>query len=448
MKRQARARALFLCWLSIAGATVAGGQPGPPVSLAGTGFSVFFPIVTRARGVSTTFYTSLDVTNNLVTATTDVLFNYRSADGSLNKSGTLTTLGGFGNFHTDDFLQLLVTRGVLTQAQADSTFGTLVLTFANPAFTAGTEGSAVTRIYNYLTGNSGASVGLAYRAQVIRANGAHRLAAVITDTKLSSGGPTVVTNLGLANVGVDDSGNPIAASAIVTLSFFDPRLGIRVGSQPQYTLAPGQVVQINDVFTQFPMPSGTNSIFVIADGSTGATAPQIDGYISVKDTTSSDGSYFAMQPIPPGTTSAPTSKWYLSPLLQFTLNANPSASSSGGLQLCLSRMDWTTTLQGPLNGTSYAFNLGTQSSLGSSDPPNGRLVAEIIRKRGSTETVFASKTFDTTKTYAVQNAVIAGADFAGQAGDVVDLRVRIQQGLPCIAEYVGAGTDSFIMISP
>lgn len=450
-----RSQALFLSFLWITSAaftteqTDANRLPGPPVALAGSGFSLFFPIVTRARGASTTFYTTLDVTNNQPSATTDVLFNYRSADGTINKSGTLTTLGDFGNFHTDDFLQLLVTRGVLTQAQADSTFGTLVLTFSNPAFTAGTEASAVTRIYNYLSGNSGASVGLAYRAQPIRQNGAHRLASIITDTKVPSAtAPSVLTNLGIANVGVDDSGQSTTASAIVTLSFFDPRVGIRVGSQPTYTLAPGQVVQINDVFSQFSLPSGTNSIFVTIDGPTGASAPQIDGYISVKDTTSNDGSYFAMQPIPPGPGVTATGKWYLSPLLQFTLNPNPTPRASASVQLCLSRMDWTTTLQSPLSGTSYTFNLGTQSSIVTLDPPNGRLIAEIIRKRGSTETTLASKTFDTTKTYAVQNAVVSGPDFAGKAGDVLNLRVRIQEGVPCIAEYVGAGTDSYIMISP
>jgi hypothetical protein len=433
MKQQLCVLALFLCCLPAEGAV-----------------NMFFPIVTRARGVSTTFYTAIDVTNNHSSASTDVLFQYRSADGAINTSGTLTTLGTHGNFHTDDFIQLLADRGAITPTQANSTFGTLVLTFANAAFSTGTEASAVARIYNYLVGNSGASVALAYRAQPIRPNGAHRLTSIISDARFAGAGtaPVVLTNFGIANMGVDDSGSPTTNAATVTLSFFDPRVGIRVGTQPTYTLNPGQVVQINDVFGQFSLPSvGSNSLIVTVDGPTGATAPQIEGYVVIKDTSSNDGAYFSMQAVPPAPTGT-SSTWYLSPVLDFTLNSTPTAKSTGGVQLCLSSMSWTRTLQSALTGTNYTFNLGMQSSLNSADPPNGRLLAEIIRRRSGTDTVVASKTFDTTKTYLVQNAVVTGPDFAGQSGDVLVFRARIQQGVPCIAEYTGAGTDSYIVISP
>src|SRR4051812_28700510 len=111
MKRHLFALALVLCGLGTSAAAAVN--------------SLFFPIVTRARGVSTTFYTAIDVTNNHSSATTDVLFQYRSADGAINASGTLATLGTHGNFHSDDFLQLLADRGAISQAQANSTFGTL-----------------------------------------------------------------------------------------------------------------------------------------------------------------------------------------------------------------------------------------------------------------------------------------------------------------------------------
>jgi hypothetical protein len=67
MKQQLCALALFLCCLPAEGAV-----------------NMFFPIVTRARGVSTTFYTAIDITNNHSSASTDVLFQYRSADGAIN----------------------------------------------------------------------------------------------------------------------------------------------------------------------------------------------------------------------------------------------------------------------------------------------------------------------------------------------------------------------------
>jgi hypothetical protein len=257
----------------------------------GAGFSVDFPIVGRVHGVSTTFFTALDLTNN-TNQPVDVDFFYTPADGSATRSGTLGTLQGFDELHTDDFLQSLVDAGALTSNLADNSFGTLLLTFNNPSFTKGTEVSAVARVYSFVSGTSGPTYGLSYRATPLHTDGAHSLASVARST---SG---LVTNIGIENVGIDDSGNAVSAPVTVQLSFFDPTTGARVGTQPAFNLAPGQVIQINDVLNNagtnaFQLPAGTSSVIVFVDEIAGSS--QISGYAVQKDISTNDGSFVLMQ---------------------------------------------------------------------------------------------------------------------------------------------------------
>jgi hypothetical protein len=257
----------------------------------GAGFSVDFPIVGRVRGASTTFFTSLDVTNNTALPT-DVDFFYTPADGSATRSGTLGTLQGFEDIHTDDFLQTLIDSGVITPNQGDSSFGTLLLTFNNPTFTKGTEATAVARVYNFVSGTSGPTFGLSYRAQPLHTVGAHSLTSVARRTS------DLVTNIGVENVGIDDSGNSVSGPITVRVSFVDPSTGAAVGTQPTFNLAPGQVVQINDVLNNaetnaFQFPAGTTSVIVFVDEIAGNS--QISGYAVQKDITTNDGSFVLMQ---------------------------------------------------------------------------------------------------------------------------------------------------------
>src|SRR6266542_1598860 len=216
------------------------------------GYSIYFPVVTRVQGASTFFYTSLDVTNNHSTQSTDVNFNYISGDGTINKSGKLVTLQKLGSYHSDDFIKTLA--------------------------------------------DSGPSIGLAFRAQALHTNGAHKLVSVISDTDTPGNtGVRVITNLGLMNVGINDAGDTVTDPATLTLTFIDPATGFRVGTQPQVTLNRGQVTQLNDVFSSFSIPSTATSLTVLVEGPTGASAPQIDGYVVLKDVLTNDGSYFAMQ---------------------------------------------------------------------------------------------------------------------------------------------------------
>ncbi len=254
-------------------------RPRPRVVGAGGGFSVDLPIVGRVRGVSTTFFTALDVTNNTAMAT-DVVFSWIPADGSAARSGLLTTLGGFDNLHIDDFIGEMASNGLI--AQPDNTFGTLLLTFTNPSFHLGSEATAVARIYSFVSGSSGPTFGLAYRAPALQTGGAHSLSSIVRV------GEGMVANLGVENVGIDDAGNPVAEPVTVRLTFFDPVTGEQDGDPMQFTLGPGVVRQFNDV------ARSTRIVFVDQIAGTA----QIRGYVVMKDATTNDGSLVFMQESP------------------------------------------------------------------------------------------------------------------------------------------------------
>jgi hypothetical protein len=257
-------------------------------------FSVDLPIVTRAQGASTTFYTSIDITNN-APQPTDVSYEYISADLSIDVSGTLVrNLAGRGNFHQDDLMSYLASAGAITAAQANSTFGTMLLTFQNPSFVNGTEATATVRVYNFLNSGQRPSIGLAYRAIPLRKNGAHSLASVITNTTTADPSvPSVVTNLGLENVGINDAGQADGTPITLQLTFYDPATGVQVGPQPTVALNAGQVTQLNDVWSRYGLPTTSTSLLVSVAEVSGTA--QIRGYISVKDTFTNDGSFFFMQ---------------------------------------------------------------------------------------------------------------------------------------------------------
>jgi hypothetical protein len=254
----------------------------------GNGFSVDLPIVGHVHGATTTFSTSLDITNN-TPQPTDVEFFYTPADGSAPRSGVIANLPGFDNLHFDDFLEGLVSAGILTSNQAENSFGSLLLTFTNPAFHTGTEATAVARVFS--AASQGGTFGLAYRARPIETNGPHSLSSLIRN------GNGMTANIGIENLGVDNGGNSLSDSVTVRLSFFDPDTGTLVGPQPTFTLSPGQVVQINDVFRQYALTQSALLVFVDEISGTG----QIRGYAVAKDAVTNDGAFVFMQESPAST---------------------------------------------------------------------------------------------------------------------------------------------------
>jgi hypothetical protein len=257
----------------------------------GGGFSVDLPVVARARGFSTMFFTSLDITNN-TSQPTDVDFFYTPADGSATRSGSFGMLLGFDNIHTEDVLLSLVSAGIMPPGQADNTLGTMLLTFDNPSFHTGNEATAVARVWSFASGSAGPTNGSAYRALPLHTGGAHVLAGLVRN------GGGLLTNIGIENVGIDDAGNPVEAPLTVRLTFFDPSTGAPVGTQPTFILAPGQMTQISNIFdvdgtNAYRLPVGAPSLIVFAEATAGSS--QVAGFVVWKDTSTNDGAFVLMQ---------------------------------------------------------------------------------------------------------------------------------------------------------
>jgi hypothetical protein len=104
----------------------------------------------------------------------------------------------------------------------------------------------------------------------------------------------LVTNIGVENLGVDDQGNALTDNVTVRLSFFDPGTGALAGQQPMITLAPGQVVQVNDVFRTYGLAGDAAILFVDEVSGSG----QVRGYAVMKDVATNDGAFVFMQESP------------------------------------------------------------------------------------------------------------------------------------------------------
>jgi hypothetical protein len=258
------------------------------------GFSVDFPLVMGLAGASTRFYTAVDITSNS-DEPTDVTFEYISDSLAIDATGVLLVgLPGHGNFHTDDFIQYLAAQGFLTAQQAANTKGTLLLTFTNPSFTTGTEASATLRTFNYVTPGQRPSIGFAYRAYPLYQSGPHALVSIVDDTHATKGTlPLVLSHLGLENVGIDDTGTVTTDPVTLKIAFTDPVTGGPVGPTPTVTLQPGQMKQINDLWHTYALPNSSTSLIVTVTETAGTA--QIRGFILVKDISTNDISYFAMQ---------------------------------------------------------------------------------------------------------------------------------------------------------
>jgi len=270
------------------------GKRGAVPEAVGGGFTVFLPIVGKVLG-STIFYTSLDVTNT-ANQSVPVSYFFFNTDGSIAKSGSLTTLAPVQNFHRDDFIQYMVERGILTSSQAANIFGTLLLTFDNASFTEGTEASAVARIFNYYpSGTSGPTIGLAYRGEVLQTNGAHKLSSVIRSTVRSNiqNGPVVYTNVGFQNMVIDDAGNSTTGAVTIRVQVFDASTGLLLTTRDVGPLGPGQSTITSDVWGAWQLPATTESAILVATQTAGTA--QISGWVTILDSTTRDGSFFLMR---------------------------------------------------------------------------------------------------------------------------------------------------------
>ncbi|HEX9128932.1 MAG TPA: hypothetical protein VF850_07225 [Gemmatimonadaceae bacterium] len=255
------------------------------------GFAVDLPAVVRIQGATAFFFTALDVTNSSSQAT-PVLFEYLAS--GVDAFGTLVaTLGAHSTFHRDDIMQYLADQGFIKQAQANAAFGTLLITFENSSFTTGTEASASVRVYNYVTPGQRPSIGFAYRGEVLRVSGPHRVSSAIRNTALTSGSaPQISTNIGVEDVGINDVGASDLTPITIQLSFYDATTGAQIGPQPTIGLNSGEVSQVTDVWTSYGLPASVTDAIVVATEISGTA--QIRGYASLKDINTNDVSFFFM----------------------------------------------------------------------------------------------------------------------------------------------------------
>lgn len=260
----------------------------------GGGYSIFLPIVGTAVG-STTFYTSIDVTNT-TDQSVDVSFFFFNTNASIKKSGHFATVGPRGNFHRDDLIEYLVGEGVLSEAETGAPrniFGSLYLTFESAAFTEGTEGSAVARIYNYAAGTSGPTLGQAYRADVLRDGAARRVSSILRSTAGAAvSGPVLRSNIAFQNKIIDENGSSTSDPITLEVKYYDAGSGELLRTDIVGPLSSGQSSPTINTLT-LGLPSSANAILVVATRTAGSA--QFGGWVSVLDTGSSDSSFYLMQ---------------------------------------------------------------------------------------------------------------------------------------------------------
>lgn len=248
------------------------------------------PVVTQIQGA--TFYrTSVTVSNANPTITTPVsmLFSYRSpSDGSF-QTATFDAglLGPRRVVVFEDVVQAFKDAGAIrSQDRSAGLFGTLLVTWDLLDIKA--EAAAVARTYSPATG--GGTLGFAYAGRCFCLTGSQ-------DRVLGAARSGVFGNDGStrANVGIINEG---FGPSDVTISYFDGGSGallktFLVSSRAGHILQENEVYQLNNVFAESGIPSGTRTMVVEA------TAVEDGNYVSVYgvqlDNTTNDGSFFFME---------------------------------------------------------------------------------------------------------------------------------------------------------
>jgi hypothetical protein len=274
-------------------------------SAAAVSYSVEVPVVTRVVGTAF-FRTAIDISNNTAsgTAAAPVVarFQYsynRTSGGFFRTPIQSINLLAFDNFHTDDFVAYLGTLpGVLQPGAADSSFGTLLVTFENLPSSQGWEGTVFARTYSPNPTGAG-TVAIAYPGSLFFESASSSLVATIRDTQTASTfAGTLRTNIGIRNTDIRGTGQPVT----VSLEFYDVTTGNATNGQrvgnvlTLSSLEAGEVRQFNDIRALASIPSNVTAILAFADvvGAT-ATTPTIEGYVNILDVETRDGAFFEMK---------------------------------------------------------------------------------------------------------------------------------------------------------
>ncbi|HEY3203187.1 MAG TPA: hypothetical protein VGL03_05955 [Thermoanaerobaculia bacterium] len=263
-------------------------------------YSAEVAVVTRVQGTAF-FRTSIDISNNTtqpITATFQ--YTYVFNNQVFHTAAQTIQLAAVDNFHQDDIVQYLGVLGLLQPGADQSSFGTFLVTFDNLPSKVGWEGTITARTYSPDPTGIGTN-GIAYPGTLFFESANQTLVGTIHDTRPA---PTIAgalrTNLGVRNTDLNSLGdaNPVT----VQVSFFDVTEGSatngqQVGQTLQIAgLLPGEVHQINDVFTTAQIPANVTACIVFVDVIAPTTGfPTVEGYINILDDDTKDGSYFEMK---------------------------------------------------------------------------------------------------------------------------------------------------------
>ena len=260
-------------------------------------------IVTRVQGTAF-FKTAIDITNNTdvdgVAVRMQYCYTFNGFQGCTQELSF--NLVSFDNFHTDDIVGYLGSQGVLSGGAQDASFGTFLVTFDNLPSANGWEGTVQARTYSaYQDNPANGTLAIAYYGSLFFESGTGTILGTIRDTQLHpTDAGALRTNVGITSTDIYGNGNPVN----VTLSFYDVTEGSATNGQrvgdfvPMNGLEPGEVRQINNVFTFAHIPANVESCIVFADitsDQSGTNPATIEGYINILSAGTQDGAFFEMK---------------------------------------------------------------------------------------------------------------------------------------------------------
>ena len=274
-----------------------------PSAATAAGYSVQLNIVTRVQGTSF-FRTAVDISNNTTTpnvvATYQYCYTLNGAFQGCTAQQSITLLA-LDNFHTDDIVAYLGSQNLLAPGAADLSFGTFIVTFSGLPSGNGWEGTVTGRTYSPFDQSNPASgtVAIAYPGSLFFESATGELVGIVRDTRPApTDAGALRTNLGITNTDALASHQPVQ----VQVSLYDvtensATNGQRVGNILSRTLQPGEVTQINDLFTSAAVPNNVTSCIVFVDtvGPLPSPAPTIEGYVNILDGGTQDGAYFELK---------------------------------------------------------------------------------------------------------------------------------------------------------
>ncbi len=240
------------------------------------------PVVTQVQGA--VFYrTSMTIGNATGGGTTNIVLRltYRSpVDGTLqNVTLGAVPLQPYRTVVYEDIVQTFKQSGLMrAQDAAAAIFGTLRVTFDASDLHVN-ECLAEARTYS--PANGGGTNGIAYIGRDIETAGSEIIKAAVRNGAFGNDGTT------RANVGFVNEGTAVTD---VDVTYRDGATGGVLREFTLPALGAGEVVQLNNIFSNPAIPGGTRTMIVRAQAV--ASGGRISGYAVQLDSITNDGSFF------------------------------------------------------------------------------------------------------------------------------------------------------------